>query len=677
MKFNLHNKYEITIGDKKYVAYNTLLNTIYNKISNLEQYTSHIALGTGLSEKTTLDTKLSNYLMSFKASTEEIQCDPSKDVLFIKKVVSIDESYSETFSFSELGITDTGNFDPIIFNHVLLKNKDGEPISITRNQGDALEIKVTIYIELNSESKNLFIQGENELIKSLLGEELDLIDNNLYAIRGSNLLSTEKQFSSSINLDNAFPCEKDITANNDGSINLNYSAELGEGDTEEILLVFNNKVCLRLNTLEINSPTEITNTFVYQEGNFIDVDKNIKNINSVYLISDSGNTIHNTHKEVCYSKTLANKMVDLFDISPNNSTPRFVSKDGKMIGFIIDSYFHLYKYENYDFTKINTTQVSLQNIMKLFMFEDIILILKTDSPYIEVYKIENNNAVKKDVSLSMYDASVYPYSWLDADATLTLNNKILIGIILNNETQTPVVITLTQNEQGNYTDDFIRANLDTAKKVYAVYKNNFTEPRVSFLTDTYSGGTYYLLEEYFESSSQFSANSDIAYNILNNSQEIIVSGRTILSQKNKSPYLTVYYYPDFIGNVTNFSEGIKHYASKDGNYIIAKYSDNSFKIFNLHNLNSLTEFESDLSNLITFSEVLDFEFVGDLLLVFSSNTKEQLFAYALKNNYLRIENLSSDSNDYLINYNKYNLLGSKPLEGVKVNFNINFSASGD
>ena len=119
MNLKLHNKYEITLRNKTYVAYNTLLNTVYDKISNLEQYTSHIAIGTGTIQKNIDDTKLESYLMTFNASTEEIQSDVSKDTLYIKKVVTIDESNTDTFSFSELGLTCSNEFDPIIYNHVV------------------------------------------------------------------------------------------------------------------------------------------------------------------------------------------------------------------------------------------------------------------------------------------------------------------------------------------------------------------------------------------------------------------------------------------------------------------------------------------------------------------------------------------------------------------------------
>jgi len=678
MNFKLHNKYEITVGDKKYIAYNTLLNTIYNKISNLEQFTSHIAIGTGTTQKTVNDTNLGNYLMTFKAKTDEIQCDVSKETLFIKKVVTIDESFTETFSFSELGITNTSTFDPIIFNHVLLKNQEGEVVSVTRNPGDAMEIKVTIYLELTPESKDLFVQGENELIKCMLGEELDIKDNNLYAVRGLNVLNDKLINNCEFDLTDAVICEKTTNQNDDGTITLNYVAELGEGKVEEILILFNNKVCLKLNALEMKNTVSLSNTYSCASGNYIEVDDFIKSIYSVYMVNDEGeNTLHSTHGVVNFSKQLANKVSNVFDKNFNASVPRYVSKDGLMIAFIYESYMHLYKFEDYAFNKINTVNVSTENILNVIMFEDKILIVRTSEPYINVYKIENYIAVKKEVNLSMFDSSVYSYNWIECDATLTQNNKILLGVILNNEARTPIVITLTENESGNYTDDFRKAKIDTARKVYSIYKNNYAEPRISFITDTYLNGTYYLIEEYFESSTMFASNSDTAYKLLNNTKGLTVSGRVIASQKDNAPYLVAYYYPNFEETSNVFSSGIKHYFSKDGSYVIAKYSDNTYKIFNLHEIDNLIEFENGFPAFVDFNVITDFEFVGDYLLVFTSNSENSIYAIALKKAYTRIENLEDVNKSYLINYSKYDLLGNKTLEGVKATFSVNFNTKGE
>ena len=152
MNIKLHNKFEIILPNKTYTAYNTLLSSVYEKIANLSQYTSNIAIGTGLNKINYTENKLGNYLRTFTANTEEIQSDVTKGTLYIVKTATIDEDFDGTFSFSELGLTDTNEFNPTIYNHVLLTDSDGTPVSITRNQGDTMQIRVTIYLELSQNS---------------------------------------------------------------------------------------------------------------------------------------------------------------------------------------------------------------------------------------------------------------------------------------------------------------------------------------------------------------------------------------------------------------------------------------------------------------------------------------------------------------------------------------------
>jgi len=406
MNINLHNKYEITINNKTYTAYNTLLNSVYDKISKLEQFTSHIAIGTGTEERNPDDSKLGSYLMSFKTSTDEIQSDITQGALFIKKIVTIDETNTSTFSFSELGLACSNEFDPDIYNHVLLKNQSGEVVSITRNQGEVMEIKVTIYLELSEDSKPFFVEGENELIKRILGEELNEDDNNLYAIRGENIIPDSLLPNVTYDNTKLTICEKSVQENNDGTINVLYSAELGEGDTEEILILFNNKVCLRLNTLNFNEPISNSIISTCKNGNYIPIDKNVKQIDGVYSINDTGNIIHNSHCLINYGNSFSTKINNIFDQEFTHLTPRVVSKDGKMIGFIVDSYLHLYRYNNYNFTKINTINISLDNHKKIIIIKDVIIVFTSTDPYINIYKIVDNIAIKKDINLQTYNASI-------------------------------------------------------------------------------------------------------------------------------------------------------------------------------------------------------------------------------------------------------------------------------
>jgi len=667
MNFKLHNKYEITLNNKTYTAYNTLFKTVYEKIANLEQYTSHIAIGTGTSSKDFTDTKLSSYLMSFSTQTEEIQCDVSKSPLYIQKVVTIDSSNAQTFSFSEIGITNTSEFDPIIFNHVLLTDTDGNVVSITRNSGDTLQIKVTIYLELTPQSSALFTKGKNQLIKQMLGENLDIEDNSLYIARGENLAENVLLNRATPILNNAVKCSNKITYNDDQSVTINFSADLGVGETEEVLIVYNNQACIRLNTQEFNTPqVQTVEQITPSAGNTIELGLLVKNVESCYKISDT-NILESDYFTAKYSNKITDKVSNIFDLPFTASTPRFVSKDGKMIAFIYNDYTYIYKYDNHEFVKLNTTQVPSANLQKIIMMEDIVICILTEEPYIQVYKVVENNVIRQTMKLTTYSASAYPYSFVDVDATI-IDNKITLGLILNDQKYTPLIMTLETDSDNQYCDKLAIPSLDSAKVVCGIYNPNYNQYLISFMCDTYQGITDYYVEDYTVNGFSINSNAGMAYGLLANSLGVLYGGRMIISQKDTSPKLKAYYYPNMESASNDFSSADLHFISYNGDYIISKtQEDSSYKIFNSHIIDALSEFESGFPDYIEQDKILDLTFAGDYLIVFYDDSLEPNFGLLLKNNLTRIDNLSDQTANYLINYNKFVLLGQEEDEGVKAN----------
>ena len=58
--------------------------------------------------------------------------------------------------------------------------------------------------------------------------------------------------------------------------------------------------------------------------------------------------------------------------------------------------------------------------------------------------------------------------------------------------------------------------------------------------------------------------------------------------------------------------------------------------------------------------------------MFTTNSNEYIYGIAIKNQYTLLENLSDETASYEITYNKYNLLGSQALEGVKIELKLTF-----
>ncbi len=664
MNIRLHNKFEILYNNKTITAYNTLLNTVFDKIGSLSQYTSHLALGLGKEQRLPTDSKLGQYALSFECTTEEIQSDVTKDTLYIKKSVVIPENNETEFSFCELGLTDSGDFDPVIYNHVLLKDTAGQVVTINRKKGEALEIKVTIYLELSTTGKGLFIKGENNLIKQILGEKLELSDTNLYACRGENLTGNEYTTRVLPKMDNAVVCDKEITKTDSG-LDITFKADMGVGVTEELVLVYGNQSVLRINTLETKAPKSVTTTLTSLNGNVLELGENVKEVTSVKC----GEEAETSYTLTRYASKLTDKIENLFDQPFTSSTKRYVSRDQSMIAFIYQSQVHLYRATGYGFEKLNTTQMPASDIMKMFIFSNKILMLMTTSPYFRIFDIDGNNVISRGVDLTFYQTSIYPYSWIDADATVCDDGKIILGLIINNEEHTPVIMRFNQNVNTTYYDSIEKPKSVGALKVFALGKTPYNEPLVAFVTDNYLGEELYAIEEFFESSSAL-GDSEKAYTLVNDSLEIKAAGRAVMSQYELSPYLRVYYFPTLIESPTHLSTGKKHYVSGDGNYIIAVGQDDDFKIYNFHNPSALEEFAGGFPEFFNKVDAKDFEFVGHMLLVF---TLSSVYGIVLKESMIRLDNVKNSQASYDVEMKTYDLLGSKELEGVRLELKLTFA----
>lgn len=677
MNIKLHNTYQVTIHGKTYTAYNTLLKGVYDKIKNLEQFTSHIAIGTGTQQKSFNDSKLGTYLRTFPTQTEEISSSIENETLFIKKTVLLDESDVSTFSFSELGLTDTETFDPDIYNHVVLTDEQGKVVSITRNAGEVLQITVTIYLTLNNISDAQFTLGNNVLIQQILGENLQLDDNTLYAIRGEDLSSNETPIYRAIPEDTSkmFACTPSIIFNDDQTIDISFDCELGEGATEELLLIYGNQVAMRLNTLSILTPTQNTQTLTPSLGNTTELGKYIQSVDIVNQITSTENISVTDYSVTKYGNIINEKISNIFDINFPANTQKFVAKDGSTIAFLYDNSIHLYKLNNSVFTKVNTTLVPTQNILNIILFDKVIVVVLKVSPYIRIFEIEDNIATERDVSLESYYLSAFSYDWEKVDGVRISDNKIMLGFILNNENKTPLILTLTRSATRNaYFDVLTRPTIDKALNMYTINKTPYNDAVIAFVTDEFNNQLIYTIEEFSINGSQYGPSSEDAFKMISNVQSLISGGRTLIAQRSVSPYAYVFYYPDLTLAPESISSGIQHFISHDGNYMAVKDSSGNFAIYNANRMNELIKFEKDIPSSVDQTTIVDIVFMQNLILVFTSSLNNPIFALKIKENLTRIDNLPDESSNYEITSTNYNIMGSRDLEGVKLSLNFKFGS---
>lgn len=180
-RVSVHNRFDIEVRDKetgelkqKGVAENMILNRAYNRICNFNSYFNYIHFGTGTGsptpERTTLFTPL-----GYKAVTvdEKVKEYPISKVT--KKITLAPEEYVGR-TITEVGISEATN---AINTHALIKDAEGNPLSITKTDIDVITIYATVFIELQDANDITFSKYPSN---SLTDYFIDgsAINSNLY-----------------------------------------------------------------------------------------------------------------------------------------------------------------------------------------------------------------------------------------------------------------------------------------------------------------------------------------------------------------------------------------------------------------------------------------------------------------------------------------------------------------
>ena len=339
MKVNLHNKVEVFVGEKKYIFYNKMYKKIFDKISQKLSFFDAVALGNGIANDNEKTQKLSNYIKKYNLKCDKLQNNIEKGVLFNRKSLVLNDIELEGEFITELGLCDDLEDDPNIYNYITLISGE-TPDGIYIKKGEQILFVLYIYLELETENLGLFCLGENPLIKLLLGDGLD---DEIYAVRGEclsenvlinrNKVGFEEKFLASLN----FKIEDTLT--------LSFSAELGAGETSEIVFICGEQNVARINVLDYNNSQSQTLSISSEENNIIFLEDEIKDVNQVTNITNS--EVETEWKLKRFSNKLSDAaVVENFKIF-NYQTPRFLSKDGRYLFFVKDDY--IYGYENLEY----------------------------------------------------------------------------------------------------------------------------------------------------------------------------------------------------------------------------------------------------------------------------------------------------------------------------------------
>ena len=664
MNFYFHNKIEIFYKNKKYTFFNKMLPSVLNKISNLDSYNTHLAIGNGKPSNNQTLNKLTNHLKSYALNTELVQCDISKGSPYLKKSLFLSDYALNGTTITEIGLTDSLDNNPTIFNYISLIS-DEMPNGLFLENNYQILIHLYLYLKLNNEGSGFFTAGNNPFIKFLLGEGLN---GQVFATRGNNTTENILTFR-----EPPAECEKQLceilvsntSSNNEFELNLTLTANLLTGKTYEILFMIENEPFARLNTQNINSEIFSNENVTSKPSYVLDLGEDVKQVNTI--INSSTNTAETNFFFSKYANCFGDKVSLPFNNLFDSQTPRFVSKDGDKIFFVINDYVYAYKNENFKITKINTSSITVKQITKIISFENFVFVITNEEPFISCYLIENSKMVSFSLELTEKCLNA-TNNILHVDITISKENILMIAIIsaLNNHGLT-LYFKLNELKTSFVFLDLIESSHNFSY-VLALIKNNFCDARVMFVEEgDYSSDCR--LVTHFPNQTSEDIYTVLGYFFTKDTKELYTKNRTVVVEKTTSPKVRLFFYPQvYEYELPLISDEDNDFFSTNMLYLIQK-KGNNYKIYNLIGYNEPKEFSDGLPAYINRDTIEDFEFLNDTLLIFQNIQSEKIVGINLKENSALIENVSSCNNSYNVSLTKHNIPGSNN-ENVTAKFKI-------
>lgn len=166
---NFHNRFDI-VKNGEWVGYaeNIILNQMYNRICNFSTYFANIHFGTGSGTPTPDRTRLFNHLGTKTAEVEEkIKAYPTSRV--VKKITLMPEEYVGQ-TITEVGVA-YGSTASYLVTHAMIKDSEGNPLSITKTELDVITIYATVFVELQDTNNITFSRyPTNQLVNYFIDD---------------------------------------------------------------------------------------------------------------------------------------------------------------------------------------------------------------------------------------------------------------------------------------------------------------------------------------------------------------------------------------------------------------------------------------------------------------------------------------------------------------------------
>ena len=666
MKLNFHNKIEVVSNKKTLVFFNSMLPSIFSAIQNQEKFTNCLAIGTGAPSENQNVFKLSTHLKTCKLQTELIQNDISKGICYIKKSIVLSDYFDLIGKHvTEIGFTHEISNEPTIVNYISLISED-TPNGVYVSKTDPVLIYVYLYLNINSNNNFVLTAGKNPFVSFLLGEGLS---GNFYATRGNCLIDNslmERHASDFLTKFECFVNFEFIADNN--LLNLTIQSNLNVGKTYEIVFLIENEPFARLQMLNIKPQTLQSINFSPKESFVIDLGEDVSHVEKI--VNNSTNQEESNTYFKNYATSFGDKITLPFNLMFNADTPRFVSKEGDKIYFVIDDQVYGYVNENYQLHSLNTSNIQVQQITKIVSFENFVFVFSDTEPFVSAFCYNNDNFDKIEIQ-SLTELKTTLSSALFVDAVCSKSNTFMIAAI-DFENNFGHTFYFNFDESTN-TFTYISKLVAEYQFSYllAMHKNNFSDARIMFLKEgEYSNQCK--IVTHFPDATVEDIYTVLGYFYTKDTKEVYVKSRAVITEKTTSPRIMLFYYPQMYQyKLPLISDEDDDYFSTNLLYLIQKRGS-SFEIYNLVGYNTPQKFKNGFSNFLKQESIVDFEFLNDTLLIFTNNESEPVIGLNLQETSGLIENVSDNMVTYNVSMSNYNILGNNN-EGVIATFHATIS----
>lgn len=156
---NIHNRFDIEVVDattgrvkQRAVGHNTICNQLWSYLFNTSGgYFRYIHYGTGSGTPASTDTSLFSFLgyVSVDGTKDAYSYGESNGVAYLRKKAVLSETTAVGKTITEVGIAfNTGS--STLCTHAMLKDMNGNPISIEKTATDIINIYATVYLHYNN-----------------------------------------------------------------------------------------------------------------------------------------------------------------------------------------------------------------------------------------------------------------------------------------------------------------------------------------------------------------------------------------------------------------------------------------------------------------------------------------------------------------------------------------------